>query len=96
MADLQNYPTSIANQYHKIYHDVVQRCWLAVKALLCHYGYDAEGSTRGGADNIVAHFTYWRSQIEITALTHITLAILAEKVPLAAITNGNADPMLVG
>lgn len=94
-ADLKNYQTLIVNQYPEIYHDVTQWRWLAVKALLCQYGYDREGSA-GGADDIMAHFFYWRSQIVVPDVTHKILSTLAEKFPLAVITNGNADPYACG
>ena len=82
-ADLQTYQTSIANQYPEIYHDVTQRRWLAVKALLCHYGDDAEGSTRG-ADNIMAHFTYWRNQIENPSINPYNLSYISRKSPVSS------------
>ncbi|RXK33068.1 flavin mononucleotide phosphatase [Arsenophonus endosymbiont of Bemisia tabaci Asia II 3] len=94
-AVLKNYQTLIVNQYPEIYHDVTQWRWLAVKALLCQYGYDREGSA-GGADDIMAHFSYWRSQIVVPDVTHKILSTLAEKFPLAVITNGNADPYACG
>ncbi|VAY02420.1 Flavin mononucleotide phosphatase YigB [Arsenophonus endosymbiont of Aleurodicus dispersus] len=94
-SDFKKYQTLIFNQYPEIYHDVTHWRWLAVKALLCHYGYDLEQSV-DGANDIIAHFSYWRSKIVIPELTHKTLSTLAEKVPLAVITNGNADPYACG
>lgn len=90
-ADLKNYQTLIITQYH----DVTQWRWLSIKALLCQYGYDREGSA-GGADDIMAHFSYWRSQIVVPDVIHKILSTLAEKFPLAVITNGNADPYACG
>ncbi len=40
--------------------------------------------------------TKWRSRIDVPQETHDTLAKLAEKWPLVAITNGNAQPELFG
>ncbi|MFP3014204.1 MAG: 5-amino-6-(5-phospho-D-ribitylamino)uracil phosphatase YigB [Arsenophonus sp.] len=93
--DLKNYQRLILNRYPEIYHDVTKWRWLSVKEMLCCYGYDQEESARG-ADDIMSHFFYWRSQISISELTHKTLSELAKKIPLAVITNGNADPYASG
>lgn len=42
------------------------------------------------------NFAKWRSRIDVPQETHDTLAKLAEKWPLVAITNGNAQPELFG
>lgn len=42
------------------------------------------------------NFAKWRSRIDVPQETHDTLAALAEKWPLVAITNGNAQPELFG
>ena len=42
------------------------------------------------------NFARWRSRIDVPQETHDTLAALAEKWPLVAITNGNAQPELFG
>lgn len=44
----------------------------------------------------MANFAHWRSLIDVPQETHDTLAQLAEKWPLVAITNGNAQPELFG
>lgn len=44
----------------------------------------------------MAYFSYWRSQIVVPDVTHQILSTLAEKFPLAVITNGNADPYACG
>lgn len=43
----------------------------------------------------MANFAHWRSLIDVPQETHDTLAKLAEKWPLVAITNGNARPELL-
>ena len=47
-------------------------------------------------DEAMANFAHWRSLIDVPQETHDTLAKLAEKWPLVAITNGNARPELFG
>lgn len=49
-----------------------------------------------GAEAAMANFAHWRSRIDVPDETHDTLAKLAEKWPLVAITNGNAQPELFG
>ena len=49
-----------------------------------------------GAEEAMANFAHWRSLIDVPQETHDTLAQLAEKWPLVAITNGNAQPELFG
>ncbi len=44
----------------------------------------------------MSHFAKWRSRIDVPQETHDTLAKLAKKWPLVAITNGNAQPELFG
>ncbi len=44
----------------------------------------------------MAHFAEWRSRIDVPQTTHDALVKLAEKWPLVAITNGNAQPELFG
>ncbi|MEY0571348.1 5-amino-6-(5-phospho-D-ribitylamino)uracil phosphatase YigB, partial [Providencia huaxiensis] len=39
---------------------------------------------------------YWRSRINVPNDTHQVLTQLAEKIPLIAITNGNANPLSCG
>lgn len=49
-----------------------------------------------GAREAMIHFAQWRSAIDIPKETHDTLAKLARKWPLVAVTNGNADPARCG
>ena len=44
----------------------------------------------------MAHFAYWRSHINVPKNTHQVLTELAQKIPLIAITNGNANPLSCG
>ncbi|BGI50867.1 MAG: 5-amino-6-(5-phospho-D-ribitylamino)uracil phosphatase YigB [Arsenophonus endosymbiont of Ceratovacuna japonica] len=93
--DLKNYQKLIINKYPEIYHNVTQWRWLAMKTLLDHYGYNQTKSS-DGANAIMNNFYYWRSQIIVPKLTHQILSILYKKIPLAVITNGNANPYACG
>ena len=55
---------------------------------------DAEATA--GAAEVMAVFHQWRSQVEMPDETHQTLKTLAEKIPLVAVTNGNACPEKMG
>ncbi|MBP6123674.1 MULTISPECIES: 5-amino-6-(5-phospho-D-ribitylamino)uracil phosphatase YigB [Providencia] len=93
--DLYTFRHIVAEQEPDICHDITRWRWLSSKMMFCHYGYSKEDALKG-ADAIMAHFTYWRNQIEVPVSTHETLALLAKKVPLVAITNGNAEPEACG
>lgn len=93
--DLYAFRRLVEEQEPEIFHDISRWRWLSAKMMLCHYGYSRENAEKG-ADDIMAHFTYWRNQIDVPESTHNTLIQLAKKVPLVAITNGNAQPEVCG
>ncbi|UDG81236.1 5-amino-6-(5-phospho-D-ribitylamino)uracil phosphatase YigB [Candidatus Hartigia pinicola] len=78
-----------------IYHNITLWRWLSSKTMFGHYGYSSKNAKKG-ADDIMVHFTYWRNQINIPLSTHEILKKLVGKVPLVAITNGNAQPEVFG
>ena len=49
-----------------------------------------------GAREAMLNFAAWRSRIDVPQETHDALKKLAQKWPLVAITNGNAEPHLFG
>lgn len=85
----------IRDEQPDIYHDVTAWRHASAVRLLSHHGLDRVAAMRG-ADDIMANFAQWRSQITVPQETHDTLARLAEKWLLVAITNGNADPAACG
>lgn len=93
--DLYTFRGIVAEQEPDVCHDITRWRWLSAKMMLCHYGYSREDALKG-ADHIMAHFTYWRNQIDVPESTHEILIKLAEKLPLVAITNGNAEPDACG
>ncbi len=78
-----------------IYHDVTEWRRRAVEQAMLDAGLTAEEAAVGAAASM-ANFAQWRSRIEVPQETHDTLAALAKKWPLVAITNGNAEPHLFG
>ncbi|WP_312984540.1 5-amino-6-(5-phospho-D-ribitylamino)uracil phosphatase YigB [Atlantibacter sp.] len=79
----------------EIYHDVTEWRRRAVERAMLDAGL-SEQEARKGADAAMENFASWRSRIDVPQETHDTLKALAEKWPLVAITNGNADPHLFG
>lgn len=79
----------------EIFHDVTEWRRRAVERAMREVGLNAR-EAHEGAREVMAHFAHWRSKIEVPEETHSTLAALAEKIPLVAITNGNAEPHLFG
>ncbi len=78
-----------------IYHDVTEWRRRAVEQAMLDAGLTA-GEAEAGAAAAMANFAQWRSRIDVPQETHDTLARLAQKWPLVAITNGNAEPHLFG
>ncbi len=85
----------LREQEPEIYHDVTEwrRCSLVL--LLQRQGYSLQQAQQG-ADDAMDDFAHWRSKVEVPQETHQTLQALAERFPLVAITNGNADPHVFG
>lgn len=82
-------------QEPEIYHDVSEWRRRAVVEAMCSVGLPKDAAEEGSRA-VMGHFAHWRSQIEISEETHQTLAALAARVPLVAVTNGNAEPHLFG
>ena len=76
-------------------HDVTEWRRRSVELAMFNAGLSS-AEARAGADKVMAVFAHWRSQVEMPEETHLTLAALAEHVPLVAITNGNAEPEKLG
>ncbi|QDY40523.1 5-amino-6-(5-phospho-D-ribitylamino)uracil phosphatase YigB [Candidatus Pantoea soli] len=79
----------------EIYHDVSEWRRRSVELALSNVGLPAAEAT-AGSHEVMKVFHQWRSVVEMPEETHQTLAWLAERVPLVAITNGNADPEKLG
>ncbi|AXU96863.1 MAG TPA: 5-amino-6-(5-phospho-D-ribitylamino)uracil phosphatase YigB [Erwinia persicina] len=78
-----------------IYHDVSEWRRRAVEQSMLDVGLTSAQAVKGSRD-VMAVFARWRSKIDIPEETHATLAALAQRIPLVAITNGNAEPHLCG
>lgn len=79
----------------EIYHDVTEWRRRAVEQAMLNAGLSVQDAAIG-AEAAMEHFAKWRSRIDVPQETHDTLTALAEKWPLVAITNGNAQPELFG
>ena len=78
-----------------IYHDVTEWRRRTVEQAMLEVGL-SPAEAQEGAEKVMAVFAHWRSQVTVAPETHVALAALAERVPLVAITNGNAEPHLFG
>lgn len=79
----------------EIYHDVTVWRHRALELGMRNAGLSA-AEAKAGADAAMENFAHWRSRVDVPQETHDTLAKLAQKWPLVAITNGNAQPELFG
>ncbi|QKJ89148.1 Flavin mononucleotide phosphatase [Paramixta manurensis] len=95
LEDYQTLRNRLLAQEPDIYHDVSEWRRRAVEQAMRDIGLTAQEAAEG-ADKVMEVFAHWRSKIEVPEETHITLAALAERMPLVAITNGNAQPHLFG
>lgn len=82
---------AVRTQYPQLYHDPTAWRLHVLQQILRSVGLSpAQAEQR--ANTIMTVFHHWRNQIIVTDETHAILAALAEKLPLAVITNGNAEP----
>ncbi|MCW0313241.1 5-amino-6-(5-phospho-D-ribitylamino)uracil phosphatase YigB [Pantoea ananatis] len=79
----------------EIYHDVSEWRRRSVEHVMCQAGL-TPSEAAAGATQVMDVFHQWRSQVDMPAETHDTLNALAKKVPLVAISNGNAQPEKLG
>ena len=93
--DLQQLRDALRKAEPEIYHDVTEWRRRALELGMLNAGLTAQEAAIG-ANAAMANFAQWRSRIDVPQETHDTLAKLAEKWPLVAITNGNAQPELFG
>ena len=92
---LQGWRDELLKSEPEIYHDVTEWRRRALELGMINAGLSA-AMAKTGAEEAMANFAHWRSLIDVPQETHDTLAQLAEKWPLVAITNGNAQPELFG
>lgn len=94
-ADFQKLRQALRETEPDIYHDVTEWRRRAVEQAMLNVGLSARDAAIG-AEASMENFAKWRSRIDVPQETHDTLKALAEKWPLVAITNGNAQPELFG
>ncbi|MEW5561894.1 5-amino-6-(5-phospho-D-ribitylamino)uracil phosphatase YigB [Enterobacter asburiae] len=94
-SDFQQLRNALRQAEPEIYHDVTEWRRRAVEQAMLNAGLSASEADVG-VNAAMANFAKWRSAIDVPQETHDALAKLAEKWPLVAITNGNAQPELFG
>lgn len=94
-SDFQRLRQALRKAEPEIYHDVTEWRRRAVEQAMLDAGLSREEAA-AGAEAAMVNFATWRSRIDVPQATHDTLAALAEKWPLVAITNGNAQPERFG
>ncbi|CAK9886419.1 MAG: 5-amino-6-(5-phospho-D-ribitylamino)uracil phosphatase YigB [Candidatus Erwinia impunctatus] len=87
----QNEKNNVAEKDPEVCHDVSEWRRRAIEQLMYQAGLSADEANKG-AMAVMAHFMVCRNQIQVPDETHRVLTALAQKVPLLAITNGNAQP----
>lgn len=93
--ELHRLRQSLRESEPEIYHDVTEWRRRSVERAMLEAGLTPEEAA-AGANAAMVNFAKWRSRIDVPQETHDTLARLAKKWPLVAITNGNAQPELFG
>lgn len=94
-SDFQRLRQALRQTEPEIYHDVTEWRRRSVEQMMLDVGLNQDEAT-AGAEAAMVNFAAWRSRIEVPQTTHDTLAALAKKWPLVAITNGNAQPERFG
>jgi putative hydrolase of the HAD superfamily len=79
----------------ELIHNVTQWRHEQIQLGLKRLGYHA-ASAKDGADMALVEVMRLRNRVDVPKETHRVLSILADRVPLIAITNGNVDPSRIG
>lgn len=95
LADFQRVRAVLREKDPEIYHDVTEWRRRAVEQIMLEAGLSPHEAAEGARESML-NFAAWRSRIEVPQENHDALKRLAQKWPLVAITNGNAEPHLFG
>lgn len=95
VSDYESARDQVAEQEPETIHDVTLWREKAVSLVMQQAGLSAE-QCRQGTGHVMSVFARWRSAVTMPSLTHQTLRYLSQRIPLVAITNGNADPEKMG
>lgn len=85
----------VATEQPLLRHDMTALRHQAISQTLHTRGYSADQAQQA-ADQGMADFACLRNRITVPAESHQVLQALAQRWPLVAITNGNADPAVIG
>ncbi|WP_075183421.1 5-amino-6-(5-phospho-D-ribitylamino)uracil phosphatase YigB [Pantoea sp. 1.19] len=94
-AAYQQQREALADAEPEIVHDVTEWRRRTVERIMQQAGL-GDRAAQVGAREVMTVFAHWRSQITVPPETFTTLAALAQRWPLVAITNGNAEPHRFG
>ncbi|OON38562.1 flavin mononucleotide phosphatase [Izhakiella australiensis] len=95
VAAYQEIRDQLLTEEPEIYHDVTEWRRRAVARAMETMGL-TPAQAQSGAAEVMSVFARWRSEVQVPAETHTTLAALSQRFPLVAITNGNAEPARFG
>ncbi|HAS8423692.1 TPA: 5-amino-6-(5-phospho-D-ribitylamino)uracil phosphatase YigB [Vibrio vulnificus] len=94
-SDWSQLKRDVAASSPQLRSDVTQLRHQQLTEAFLRLGYDVAAAQQA-ADEGVAVALYWRSQLVVPSETHRVMRLLADKLPLVAITNGNVDVAAIG
>ncbi|RKS87661.1 putative hydrolase of the HAD superfamily [Orbus hercynius] len=96
LAQYNQVKQGILTEQPDIYHDVFTWRAESIRQLLRLNGIKDSTMVEKITDQAMDHFVFWRNKVVVPKASLDVLAGLAEKYPLAVITNGNADIEKIG
>lgn len=94
-SDYQRLRAQLCQQQPALVNDLTALRSQSLLAMLQKVGL-SQASSQEGSERLMEIFFYWRNKVVVSATTHRVLAELAQRVPLIAITNGNANLSAMG
>ncbi|KEY91367.1 hypothetical protein CF67_19025 [Candidatus Photodesmus blepharus] len=85
----------LADQEPLLEHDVTLWLFRQIERGLQQLGYEMKKATKV-AESAIEKVSQLRNQFEVPRETHRVMTLLAKKIPLVAITNGNVDVEKIG
>jgi FMN hydrolase / 5-amino-6-(5-phospho-D-ribitylamino)uracil phosphatase len=89
LTDYQWLRAQLCQQQPELANDLTALRRQSVQAIMQQAGL-SQALSREGSEHILSIFHHWRNKVQISTTTHRLLAELAQRIPLIAITNGNA------
>lgn len=89
LTDFQLLRAQICQRQPELANDITALRRQSLQVIMQQAGL-SQAQSREGSEQILSIFHYWRNKVQISATTHRILTELAQRIPLIAITNGNA------